>query len=369
MTDRNQSRNHARLALGILVTSLVTALTLGAATSSAASHANQPEGVKLAPTKAYLLDHTAQLKDFTIRFRKLGNRYYALARSTGFDHTRLWATKRSQVRTLLARSKALWVEGNPYYERMEGVVAGTPSLSLYDVIIDAGSSLNEDPASAVPFDLKLPDGRVLRKPGNFYNLTEGMLWGTRPDLDAKGIKADLDGDGKTEFGEVLPDAAVFKAAVDGFVVYSTRLQRAARAWKPTASDAFTAVIVMVPTMSEYFEQWKISRFVLGDRASGDAFNVVSRLSDIGDILGGLRVIYAGIRPAIANVDPQQAAQTKRELDSLWQFVGQLKKQERAGRRFTPEQAETLGRTAQERATAIAGQVTQSAARLKVKIEQ
>ena len=61
--------------------------------------------------------------------------------------------------------------------------------------------------------------------------------------------------------------------------------------------------------------------------------------------------------------------TKRELDSLWQFVGQLKKQERAGRRFTPEQAETLGRTAQERATAIAGQVTQSAARLKVKIEQ
>ena len=126
---------------------------------------------------------------------------------------------------------------------------------------------------------------------------------------------------------------------------------------------------MVPTMSEYFGQWKVSRFVLGDKAKGESFNVVSRLSDIGDILGGLRVIYAGIGPAIAKVDPQQSAQTKRELDSLWSYVAKLQAQERNGKRFTPQQADTLGRTAQERATAIAGQVTQAAARLKVKIAQ
>ena len=216
---------------------------------------------------------------------------------------------------------------------------------------------------------KLADGRVLRKPGNLFNLTEGMLWGTLQQYTAKGVKADFDGDGKVEFGEALPDAAVFKAAADAFALYSAKLDASARAWKPTASDAFTAVVVMVPTMSEYFGQWKTSRFVLGDKANGDAFNVVSRLSDIGDILGGLRVIYAGIRPAIASVDAQQAAQTKRELDSLWSYVGKLRAQEKAGRRFTPQQADTLGRTAQERANAIAGQVTQSAARLKVKIAQ
>jgi len=208
---------------------------------------------------------------------------------------------------------------------------------------------------------------VLRKPGNLYNLTEGMLWGTRPDLVA--AKSDLDGDGKVEFGEVLPDPHLLQAASEAFVRYAGELDAAGEAWEPTASDAFTAVVVMVPTMSEYFGQWKASRFVLGNRAKGDAFNVVSRLSDIGDILGGLRVIYAGIRPAIATVDPQQAAQTKRELDGLWSFVAKLRKQERAGRRFTPEQADTLGRTAQERASAIAGQVTQAAARLKVKIAQ
>ena len=196
-----------------------------------------------------------------------------------------------------------------------------------------------------------------------------MLWGTKPEYTARGVKADLDGDGRVEFGESLPDAAVFKAAAAAFVLYAGKLDRSSRAWKPTASDAFTAVVVMVPTMSEYFGQWKVSRFVLGDRAKGDSFNVVSRLSDIGDILGGLRVIYAGIQPAIAKVDAQQAAQTKRELDSLWSFVSRLREQERSGRRFTPAQADSLGRTAQSRATAIAGQVTQAAARLKVKIAQ
>ncbi len=126
---------------------------------------------------------------------------------------------------------------------------------------------------------------------------------------------------------------------------------------------------MIPTMTEYFGQWKVSRFVLGSKANGEAFNVVSRLSDIGDILGGLRVMYAGVSPAIAKHDPQQSAQTRRELDALWAFVSKLKAQERAGKRFVPQQADTLGRTAQDRGTAIAGQVTQAAARLKVKIVQ
>ena len=86
---------------------------------------------------------------------------------------------------------------------------------------------------------------------------------------------------------------------------------------------------MVPTMNEYFGQWKVSRFVLGAKAKGDSFNVVSRLSDIHDILTGLTVIYAGIKPAIAQVDPAQAAQTKRQLDELRKFVADLRAQARA----------------------------------------
>jgi hypothetical protein len=338
-----------------------------AASSAAAAPSASPPGTNLAPVKTYLLGHTARLTGFTRDFRTVANRYYAAAKAVGFDYDALWQARRTSVAADLRRAKSLWIAGNPYYEQVEGVVAGTPSLAVYDVILDAGSSAAEDPASAVPFDLKLTNGKVLKKPGNLYNLTEGMLWGTRPAYVAQ--KVDLDGDGTVEFGEVLPDANVFKSAADAFVLYAGKLDRSARAWKPTASDAFTAVVVMVPTMSEYFGQWKVSRFVLGDKAKGDAFNVVSRLSDIGDILGGLRVIYAGVRPAIARVDAAQAAQTKKELDALWSYVAKLRKQERAGQRFTPQQADVLGRDAQERATAIAGQVTQAAARLKVKIVQ
>lgn len=346
------------LCAAAVAASAVLSVQAGAARSA-------PEPARLGPVKSYLLTHTKQLTGFTRELQAISNRYYARAKRDRFRSGAL--AKDAAVRKELLRAKRIWVEGNPLYERVEGIVAGTPSLATYDVILDAGSSAAEDPASAVPFDLKLPNGKVLRKPGNLYNLTEGMLWGTLPALVSG--KVDLDGDGRLEFGEVLPEPNAFKAAVDAFVLYGGRLDRAARAWQPTSSDAFTSVVVMVPTMSEYFGQWKTSRFVLGDRASSEAFNVVSRLSDIGDILGGLRVIYAGIRPSIAGVDSAQAAQTKRDLDALHAFVAKLRKQENAGRRFTPQQADILGRLAQERATAIAGQVTQAAARLKVKLAQ
>jgi hypothetical protein len=353
---------HTRLRYLASLAALVVVAAVAAAAAPASTSAQSAE---FASVKRYLLQHTTLLRGFTRDFEAAAERYYAAAQRAGFAYPSL--ARNAAVRRDLARAKALWIAGNPYYERVEGVVAGTPSLAVYDVILDAGTSAGEDPASAVPFDLKLRNGKTLRKPGNLFNLTEGMLWGTLPAY--VGARADLDGDGRRAFGEVLPDATVLVAAAEAFDRYARELDRSARAWSPSKSDAFTAVVVMVPTMSEYFGQWKTSRFVLGDRASSKSFNVVSRLSDIGDILGGLRVIYGGIRPSIATVDRSQAAQTKRELDELHRFVERLRAQERGGRRFTPQQADVLGKDAQERATAIAGQVSQAAARLKVKIVQ
>ena len=45
------------------------------------------------------------------------------------------------------------------------------------------------------------------------------------------------------------------------------------------------------------------------------------------------------------------------------------KQEQDGKTFTPEEADTLGGEAQSRATSIAGQVSQVAARLNVEIDE
>ena len=79
--------------------------------------------------------------------------------------------------------------------------------------MDSGTSAADDPQTAVPFDLKLPNGKVFAKPGNFFHaLLEPTIWGTDARFVAPGgVKADLDGDGKVEFGEVLPDANVLVA--------------------------------------------------------------------------------------------------------------------------------------------------------------
>jgi hypothetical protein len=326
--------------------------------------------VQLAPVKDFLGEHTDRLAAYADELDGLSSQYAELASAHDGDLDALWASRGAEVGPLLEEMKTAWIAGNPAYERVEGIVAGTPSLAEYDVILDAGSSAAEDPESAVPFDLTLEDGTVLEQPGNLFNLTEGLLWGTLPqEIPHAGGRADLDGDGSVEFGEALPDPQVLQAASGAFVKYAQELDAAGEAWQPTASDAFTAVVVMVPTMSEYFGQWKDSRFVAGSAATGAAFNVVSRLSDIRDILTGLEVIYDGIEPAVTDVDRQRAAQTGKELSGLRAFVGDLYRREQGGTRFTPEQADTLGTEAQDRATAVAGQVSQAAAQLGVEIEQ
>jgi hypothetical protein len=326
-------------------------------------------GSDLSGVKDYLLEHTELLTGFTAEFAADAQAYHDLAEAAGFDYEALWAQSAAELAPLLERMKQSWIEGNPYYEQMEGVVAGTPSLAEYDVILDAGSSATEDPESAVPFDLRLSDGTTLAQPGNLFNLTEGALWGTLPAELPQSTPADLDGDGTEGFGEVLPNAPLLLAAAQAFDRYAGELAASGEAWGPSESDAFTALVVMVPTMSEYFGQWKESRFVLGSSSESESFNVVSRLSDINDILTGLEVIFAGVEERLAAVDPAQAEQTRRGLADLRAFVEDLHAQESSGERFEPEQAEVLGTEAQERATAIAGQVSQAAAELGVTIEQ
>ena len=93
--------------------------------------------------KGYLLKHTKLLTGFTGEFEAVAARYDALARGSGYDYAKLWRTQGPAVAKTLTRARSLWVEGNPYYERVEGIVAGTPSLSKYDVIIDAGASAKD----------------------------------------------------------------------------------------------------------------------------------------------------------------------------------------------------------------------------------
>jgi Imelysin len=251
---------------------------------------------------------------------------------------------------------------------MEGVVAGVPELADYDVIIDAGGDAS-DPENAVPFTIRTKAGKEYKQPGNFFFITETAIFGTEDKFAAKGVKPDLDGDGEVSFGESLPDADFLQAATTDFEKTAKDLQASGRKWTPEASDVFTAVVVMTPTMSEYFEAWKNSRFVAGSKATESGFVGASRLEDIASILSGLVVIYDNIEPQIAEEDPAQAEQTGAALGELLAFVEKVRDEEKGGKKFTAEEAETLGTDAQEQAEAIAGQVSQAAGKLGIELEE
>ncbi len=322
----------------------------------------------LSGIKTYLLDKSSELTNSSQALKDASNKYFALAESAGFDYAALWASNPAEVGAALTDAKSAWMIASPLYEQMEGIVAGTPSLAEYDVILDAGTSGEEDPEGAVPFDLTLPDGHVLTKPGNLFGVLESTLWGTDVNYTS-GVEADLDGNGAIDFGEKLPDANVLKAGADELHKYTTELGSSAAAWEPTESDAFTALVVMVPTMSEYFNSWKNSRFILGDASDQRDFVVISRLSDIQNILGSLQIVYAEVKPLIESMDTAQAAQIEQSLEELKSFVTDVYLKEQGGYKYTAEEADVLGAEAQNRATAIAGQVAQIAAKLNISIEE
>ena len=320
----------------------------------------------LSAIQSYLLAKTGTLAEQTAELDRLSGRYYALAESEAFDYAALWQKHEGKVAALIKNVRDVWTAASPLYEQVEGIVAGTPSLAQFDVDLDAGSSAAEDPQNAVSFDIALPNGQVLERPGNLFGVTESTLWGTFAAYSS-GVKADLDGNGKLEFGEVLPDANVLKGASALLAQKAAELKAAGTAWNPTEQDAFTALAVMVPTMSEYFASWRDSRFVVGAASEQRDFVAISRLADIQDILSGLEVVLASVTPRIATVDAAQGEQIEAQLLGLKAHVADIYTAERAGKRFSPEQADVLGAEAQDRATAITGQVVQVAGALGVTV--
>ncbi len=362
------TRSVSRLSTIVLALGMLAACGAPAAsTPSTSPSASGAASGNLDGIKTYLLGQTTELSKHTAQLTTQADQYYQLAQAANFDYATLWNTERDRVAPLLLAAKKTWQQANPAYERMEGVVAGVPSLAEYDVILDAGGSAETDPDNAVPFDLTLPDGRVLKQPGNFFFVTETALWGTEPAFVAQGVEADLDGNGTVEFGEVLPDANVLVTAATDMHKNAEALAEAAQAWQPTSGDAFTALAVMTPTMNEYFDAWKQSRFVSGDAASETAFVGSSRLADIADILSGLDVIYRNVEPLVAAQNNAVSEQIGTGLGDLQAFVNDVRVQEQNGKRFTAEEADLLGSQAQSQATALAGQVAQAAAQLGVQI--
>lgn len=336
--------------------------TIATTSDAASAEAN------LAAVRAYTQENAAQMKVGTAALAQTAQAYYDLIEAADFDYEAAWAANPEELTALTTAAKEQWLTASTYYELDEGIIAGVPSLAEHDVLIDAGPSREEDPEGALAWTLELPDGNTLDSPGNyFHSLLEPTLWGTEEEY--VGAAVDLDGDGTVALGEVLPDANVLLATAQGLDAATQEMMDDVNAWEPTLTDAFTALVVMIPTMSEYFEQWKLSSYIAGENAEETAFVGTSRLFDINGILNGLNVTYENISPLVADSDPATDAQIKSGFEGLISYVSDLYEQEQAGTRFTAEQAELYGTEAQSRATALVGQVAQAAALLSVQIEE
>ena len=303
-------KSRAKLGLTLATLALAAPIAAGCGDDSGDETTAEASAAQLEGVKTYLTDHSADLVEQVDALQADADEYYALAKSVNFDYEKLLEEHGDEVEEILNDSKDVFVVANPAYEEMEGIVAGVPRLAHYDVDIDAGSDAST-PEDAVSFSLTTPSGKQLKQPGNLFFLTETSLYGTNPDLQAKGTEPDVDGDGKVEFGEGLPDADIYKATLDEFAEQAKSLDEDAQEFEPTPSDALTSIVIMTPTMSEYFEAWKNSRFIAGDDADELGFVATSRLSDIADILGGILVTYkehgADDRrrePAAGQADPE-----------------------------------------------------------------
>ena len=357
--------------------SLVAALLLvacgGAAGSAAPTVAPAAEAAPtetaadLSAVKDYARDNSRQMKAGTAALAETAAAYYELVAAHNFDYAAAWAADGPALAQLVADAKTQWTTAHTSYELDEGIIAGVPSLTFYDVWIDAGPSAEDDPTGAYEWTLELPDGRRLSSPGNiFHSLLEPIIWGTRTEF--VGLPVDLDGDGTTALGEVLPEANVLLAAAQSMDGATGEMLATVENWQPTLSDAFTALAVMIPTMNEYFEQWKLSTYVAED-AQETAFVGVSRLFDINGILTGLDFTYGNLATLVQTTDPALHAQIADGFTDLRSYVGDLYQQEQNGVRFTAAQADLFGGEAQAKATALAGQVSQAAALLNVTIAE
>ncbi|UQN09672.1 imelysin family protein [Deinococcus sp. QL22] len=315
--------------------------------------------------KTYLGGKLARQVVGTQALTKAADAYYALAKRAKFEYRVL--AKNPATRAAVQQARAGWSAASPAYEDIEGIVAGVEQLSQFDVILDAGTSGTEGGEDVVPFDLKLPNGITLPKPGNLFGVNEGTLWGTVKAFGS-GVSFDMNGNGKMDFGDQLPDANVLKAAAAELHAQTLRLQAAAKAWRPTREDVFGALVGNVPTVGPvFFEDWKSSPFVLGQASTRKDFVVISRMADLRGNVSSWQAMYAGLSADVKGKNAGLDGQITAGLNELASFVGKLVSREQT-RRYSPEQAEALQREAQNRATVITGRITQAAALLGVKAQ-
>lgn len=319
--------------------------------------APQAQEADLGAIKNYSLEQAVPMKEHSAALAAIAARYYSLLEEADFDYEAAWEAHAPELAGLVGAARGEWLAASVLYELNEGIVAGVPLLSHFDAWLDAGPTGEEGGDEAYDWSLELPNGEVWEKPGNiFTHLTEPALWGTQESF----VGLYIEGEEDAEWGGFLPEANILFAGLTALDTAATELLASIEAWEPTLEEAYIALVTMLPTMSEYFGQWKESAYVSGEDTEQVSFVAVSRLADILGILNGLNFTYESIRPGVAAEDSELDAQIAEGLEALIGSITAIYEQEQEGTQFTPEEADLFGSAAQSDAEALAALVAQAA---------
>ncbi len=329
----------------------------------AAAPANDPAGSN--DVKSYLLTTLAKMEQAADAFVSDAAAYQKLIDANGGDPKRAFAQAPDEVTRLVAALREEYKAMDSFgYETIEGIVAGVPTLSDFDVYLDAG--VPQDQAGGgtpvAPVVLTLPNGSKLDHEGCLFTyLIEPMLWGSNKKLV---VPVDLDHDSKIGPRESLPRADVLTAVANDVRSKIHELRQTAIAWKPSSSDYFSAIITMTPTLSGYFDDWKESRYA---RETSGKFSAISRVSDMRGIMFSVAVLYGAVYPEVATKDPALANSIRGGFDGILAFIDRVDRREKkAGAVMTPAEVNELGEQAKQKADKLVPQVEQAAALLELK---
>lgn len=276
--------------------------------------------------KSYLSGTTEKMNAAAGDFAKNAAAYAAIIDSFQGDYAKAWAGKKTEIEALVNAMRDNYKAMDSYgYETVEGIVGGVDSFAHYDRDLDAGVPAAEGAENIAEVVLPLRTGDKIDHQGAVFTyVIEPALWGG----DSRWIvPLDLDRDGKVASRESLPKAEILLAASDYAAREIASLNADAGRWQPTTEDCIGAMIVMTPTLSDYFEDWKESRY--SEKQSG-RFYAVSRVSDMRGIMGSCAVMYRAVDPEVARKDAALAKSITKGFEGITAFLDKIDAKEKDG---------------------------------------
>lgn len=307
----------------------------------------------VADVKAYLTKTVDAVKEASADFVKASEEYAAIIKENGGKVDAAYTAQPAKLDELVTRMQEDYKKMDSFgYETVEGIVAGVESLSHYDIYLDAGVPAAEGPDDVADVVLDLGNGEKIDKQGALFTyIIEPALWGG----DERWVVTV--GEKKLPRPEVLVAASVDVDKKLG------ELQKDSHAWNPTVEDLFGAMVLMTPTLSDYFEDWKESRY--SEDKSG-RFQAVSRISDMRGIMQSCAVMFKAVKSKVDEKDTALAKSVDTGFDGILAFIDLLGKREQEGQ-IKQAEIDELASQAKDKTDKLVPQIEQSAAVAGVKI--